>query len=222
MRTKAIVFDFDGTLSKPNKMPNSWMRIWEKLDKLDEDKKFYEMYKNGVINYEEWGELVVKAYREYGCNKTLLKEVANDTELLDDTEQVIKELGEKGIKIFVLSGGIKNIIDYKLENVKEYVTNVEAQEILLDENECVESITKLNHLVEDKSEYVFYILNKYHLNPQEVLFVGNSDNDEDVYKTGVKTLCINPLEADYKNKVLWNNYIKKSNSLRDIMQFVEM
>lgn len=155
MRTKAIVFDFDGTLSKPNKMPNSWMRIWEKLDKLDEDKKFYEMYKNGVINYEEWGELVVKAYREYGCNKTLLKEVANDTELLDDTEQVIKELGEKGIKIFVLSGGIKNIIDYKLENVKEYVTNVEAQEILLDENECVESITKLNHLVEDKSEYVF-------------------------------------------------------------------
>lgn len=222
MRTKAIVFDFDGTLSKPNKMPNSWMRIWEKLDKLDEDKKFYEMYKNGVINYEEWGELVVKAYREYGCNKTLLKEVANDTELLNDTEQVIKELGEKGIKIFVLSDGIKNIIDYKLENVKEYVTNVEAQEILLDENECVESITKLNHLVEDKSEYVFYILNKYHLIPQEVLFVGNSDNDEDVYKTGVKTLCINPLEADYKNKVLWNNYIKKSNSLRDIMQFVEM
>lgn len=54
------------------------------------------------------------------------------------------------------------------------------------------------------------------------MFVGNSDNDEDVYKTGVKTLCINPLEADYKNKVLWNNYIKKSNSLRDIMQFVEM
>ncbi len=30
MKTKAIIFDFDGTLTKPHRLPNSWARVWDR------------------------------------------------------------------------------------------------------------------------------------------------------------------------------------------------
>ena len=46
IKTKLVIFDFDGTLSKPDKINNTWARIWNRIDMLDEDDRLYELYKN--------------------------------------------------------------------------------------------------------------------------------------------------------------------------------
>lgn len=44
MKTKLIIFDFDGTLSKPSKLPNSWARVWNKIGREKDDEILYEKY----------------------------------------------------------------------------------------------------------------------------------------------------------------------------------
>lgn len=221
MKTKLIIFDFDGTLSKPNKLPNSWTRIWAKIDRKEDDDRLYGQYIGGEIDYNEWAIEVLKIYREAGVNRKLLEEIAKDTLLLDDSDEVLKSLYEKGIKTIILSGGIKNIINFVLGKSEKYIYKIEAQEILFDSDGVVNGITKLNHFIEDKSQYVSMIIDELNLDPSEVVFFGNSENDETVYKTGVKTICINPQGANYKDSTIWNKVIKNCKSLKELLPFIE-
>ena len=49
----------------------------------------------------------------------------------------------------------------------------------------------------------------------------NGKNDEEVYKSGVKTVCLNPDDADFENKTLWHHVIMKADSLKAILPFIE-
>ena len=53
------------------------------------------------------------------------------------------------------------------------------------------------------------------------MFVGNGANDQTVYLSGARTLCINPDDADYKNSKYWNFYIEKCENLFEITEFLE-
>ena len=41
MKTKVIVFDFDGTISKVDKGFNCWNAVWKKLNALEVDEKYF-------------------------------------------------------------------------------------------------------------------------------------------------------------------------------------
>ena len=58
-------------------------------------------------------------------------------------------------------------------------------------------------------------------NPREILFIGNSDNDQSAYKSGAQTLCVNPLEADHNNKKIWHDSIKIVN-YSQLLSYIEM
>ncbi len=221
MKTKLIIFDFDGTLSKPSKLPNSWARVWNKIGREKDDEILYEKYSRGELDYNEWAKEVIKVYQDAGVNRALLKEISKDTLLLDNAKDVLKYLYENDIKTIILSGGIKNIIDEVLGDCKNYIYKVEAQELLFDENGKLEGITILDHHIEDKSQFVSIMMKNLKLSPDEVLFFGNGKNDEDVYKTGVKTICINPDDAHYNNKLYWSETIKRTNDLKSILTFVK-
>lgn len=221
MKTKLIIFDFDGTLSKPNKLPSSWARIWNKIGREKDDEFLYEKYRNGELNYNQWAEEVLKVYKDSGVNKNLLKEIAKDTLLLDNAKNVLKYLFENDIKIIILSGGIKNIIDMVLKKCLKYIYQIEAQELIFDKNGKLDKITILNHQIEDKSQYVDFVMKKLNLEADEVIFFGNGKNDEDVYKTKVKTICINPGDAHYNNKLYWKEVIKSTEDLTSILPYIK-
>lgn len=50
--------------------------------------------------------------------------------------------------------------------------------------------------------------------------LGNSDNDESVHDTGVKTICVNPAQTDRYNTEIWNDYIS-AKSANDLMKFID-
>lgn len=222
MKTKLVIFDFDGTLSKPSKRDNSWAKIWSLIDREEDDNRLYDMYLKGELDYDKWAEEVIKVYREEGVSTKTLKKVAKDTSLLDNTKDVFKYFHDNDIKIIILSGGIKNIIEYVLKSNLKYVYKLEAQAFIFDENDIVQGVTKLDHFVEDKSQYVNRILTELKLSPNEVVFFGNDRNDEDVYKTGVKTVCLNPHHARYEDKTIWNETILRTTDLKSILSFINL
>lgn len=219
-KIKAIIFDFDGTISMPCKYSNGWSKIFEKIHMESEDERLYKLHKEGKLNYDEWENEILKIYRDCGVNSKFFKDIAKDTILLKNTTKVFKALYKKGIKIIILSGGIKNIIILALGKACKYVYRIEAQEFLFDKDMVVNDIKKLDHYVEDKSQFTSYVLDMLELHPDQVVFFGNDENDEDVYKTEVKTICINPITKNYNDRRIWSEVILKTDDLSSILAYL--
>lgn len=220
LKTKAVIFDFDGTLTKPNKYESSWERTWAKIDKLDEDERLYNLFETNKLTFNQWLEEIFKVYKDSNVSISTFTEIANETELIPNAEKTLKNLYENNIKIFILSGGIGNIIQIKLKKILKYIEDIEAYFFEYDKNGIINNVTMPKLDVEDKSNYVNYIKDKYNLKKDEIVFIGNDKNDEDAYKTGIKTICINPNKANYTDKEIWNHCILSSNNLEDIEEYI--
>ena len=217
MKTKVVIFDFDGTLTISKS--STWGRIWEKINALEEDEKLMNMYFNNEIDYETWVKLGYECIKEHNYAEKDLNELVLNMKLIDNVESVFKWLKGKGIKIYILSGGLKIAIEKTLKHLNEYVKQIEATNFLFDANGNLNGYTVPHHNPENKFEFVSEVINNEQVNPKEVLFIGNGKNDETVYRTGVNTLCLNPHKANYENKEIWHNTIK-SNNLEEILPYI--
>mgnify|MGYP005769057737 FL=1 len=115
-----------------------------------------------------------------------------------------------------MSQGVKNIIDLALKDVLKYISDIQGVELFFDENDIVSGAS---YKIEDKQDYIQDIIAQENCDPEDILFVGNGQNDETVYKTGVETLCLNADDTDCNNKTFWTNSLE-TDSLSDILRYV--
>ena len=108
---KIVVFDYDGTLTLTAKGTSSWSRTWAKIGQEELDYKLFNMFRNNEITDKEWMDEIVANYKKYNVNRKMFQELASETTLIKDIAEVFKKLKENNIKIYILSAGIKNIID---------------------------------------------------------------------------------------------------------------
>ena len=222
---KAIVFDFDGTLTKSRKGSNCWYEVWKYIDDLEYDDFLYSKYKRKEIDDETWMKLIIKRYKEKDVQRVYLHEISKKLELLPETRETLKKLYENGVKIFVLSGGIKQIIEdvFKREKVDEFITAIETYDLIFDNNGKLINYRRPSlHNLENKSEYIELIKNQYNFKSEDILFVGNGSNDEMVYLSGARTLCINPDDTDSSNKTIWHHQIENCENLSEILKFCDL
>ena len=116
----------------------------------------------------------------------------------------------------------KQMIDEVFESagVDKFFTEQDNYELQYAENGQIYNILQTKHKGHNKNEYIEYIMKKYNLEPSEILFVGNAKNDEQAYKAGVETLCLNPDRTDHTNKTIWTNAVEKTDSLKVVLDFV--
>ena len=219
-KTKLVIFDFDGTLTKPDRLDNAWARIWDKIGLYQQAETLYKMYVAKKINYKEWLDKVLDIFRENKVGNKMFASVTRKIKLLDNCEKVFKIFYQNNIKICVLSNGIKNIIDQKLKSMKKYITHVEAITLTVDNNGMVNGSIMPSTNVEGKSDFILKQMEKYNLKKEEVVFVGNSFNDEDAAKSGVETVCLNPLHTNFKDKSIWTHAVEKTDDLMSILSFI--
>lgn len=220
MKTEIVIFDYDGTLTKSEKGTNTWFNMWKALDDLETDEKFYSMFKRGEITHKEWFNLIVNHLKKKKVKASFFEELAKKTILLNDLESVFKSLYEQGKEIYILSSGIKNLIDLSLRDFKRYITEIQGYEILFDDERVVSAGKYVDFLDEQKDDYIKKLMKAKNVKPQAILFVGNGSNDECVSKTGVKMLCLNPDDTDHNDSKIWNNYLF-TDSLKDILPFIK-
>lgn len=212
---KAVIFDFDGTLTK--KDGNLWKKIWQSLGYNVGPESYYmsllKKFINKELSHPDWCVLTLEAYKSKGLSKSFLNSLIDKIKLIYGVEDLFQRLYDKGVEICIVSGNIISVIQKVLGDAIHYVSEIKANEFVFDEQGNIIDIvgTKYDH--EGKAKFVLELCDKKGYKPSEVLFVGNSLNDEWVYKSGAKTLCINPDNTKSDNREIWNKVIFTDNLL---------
>ena len=222
IKTKIVVFDFDGTLTRVYNNNTTWLEIWTKLGyEASECKKLHEKYNKKIFDHAEWCLQTEKKFKEKGLHKKLLTEIAKGITLMQGIKEVLESLKEKDIKVYIVSGSIKCVIQDCLGPLTEYITGgIDANEFLFDEDGYLERIVGTEYDFEGKKTRIEGIIEKYGIAPKQVLFVGNSYNDEWAHASGARTLLINPRQTSNNDREKWHDCIEKCKSLEEINDYI--
>ena len=214
-----IIFDFDGTLTKKDQ--NIWKMLWQELGYTTDKNSIYaKLYVEHVIKKtitrDQWFNLTCVAFKRKGMTKQTLIDVTKKITLIDGFEKVIKALYNKGYSMHIVSGCIKQSIEMVLGDYIKYFSNIESNDIIFDENDKLKKLVATPYDFIGKAKYIENLMTKTNTKPEEIIFVGNGDNDEWAYKSGCKTICINPVNTDSKNRTIWHSEISSLESLAEI------
>lgn len=220
---KAVIFDFDGTLT--HKTINTWKQIWIKLgyDTVNKNGIYHTQmrdYLNNLTTYQEWCNQTCFYFKKGKLKKSDFCEIANNVRFIDGLEEFLKCLKNNGLSLHIVSGNFKEVIVNSLGEKTKYFDSINANIVKFDNNEVISEIIGTNYDYEGKAKFIKeYCLNN-NIEPNEICFVGNGDNDQWAYLSGCKTICINPDTASVDDKTKWHKRINKVNNLNILIPYI--
>lgn len=220
---KAIVFDFDGTLVDPFPSKTTWQRIWQKLGyKLNICEELQKKYITKQISHQEWCDLTAEYFIKKNMNKDILYSIANEIKPINGFRETIKKLYNNNIPLFIVSGSILEIIYKVLGSDTKYFKDISANEFIFNKKGKLNSIKGTDFDFEGKSDYIKNLCKHTEIQPKDILFIGNSNNDSFVHKSGARTLCVNPTHTDSLNQKTWNYSIENMSNLNEILDYCKI
>lgn len=220
---KAVFFDFDGTLTYKSK--NIWKTIWQQCNYDTDNGAYYSKllydYFDKKITYQEWCDLTCERFTKAGFCREELIFIANDIHILDGALQTLNILKQAGYRLHIISGNISNVIKHVFDKNTKLFDSINANEFIFDNKGILSKIQGTNYDFEGKARFIEEYKQKTKSNADELIFVGNGDNDEYVHLSGCKTICINPDNTDSSNRTKW--HISKDNvtNLTDILPLID-
>lgn len=217
---KAVVFDFDGTLTYQT--PSAWSEIWSDFGQSKANNYSYDkimkLVEMGTLSYEIWCYLVCIAFRAKGIKKEKLNEVADRVNLIPNWREVFQQLKKDGCEIYIVSGGIKEVVERALGDDVSLVNGIFCNELIFDKNDNLKKIIPTKYDLAGKADFVERLKKEKNWEAKDICFVGNSFNDEWVWTTGCKTICVNPEKsASIDDKRKWNKVFHNLDDLLLIM-----
>ena len=219
---KVIVFDFDGTLTRTTNNYSSWQLIWLYLGyTLDDCGRYYRKFMNNELSHQEWCDITADAFIKKGLTTKDMEEIAKEVTLINGTMETLKIIKEKGVKLYICSGAMDDMIDYVLKDNKSLFEEEPAcNKFSYDKEGKLKSIKGTKYDFEGKEDYIRKVIAENGIEPEECLFVGNSDNDIWAHKSGAKTLVVNPHKISGMNRTEWKYYLEEMKDLKEILPFV--
>lgn len=215
----AIVFDFDGTLTYDS--PNIWKRLWKDLGYSTGTGSYFSclfiQFMLGKIDHKEWCDLSCEEFMKKGLSKQHIKPIVDEIKLINGIQETFKTLHDNGFSIHIVSGNFKDVIRTVLGENAKYCSSINGNEFVYDKDGKVKGIIDTKYDFSGKAEFIKEYMKKHHLNPSEMFFVGNGDNDEWAHKSGCKTICINPDNTDHTDRVKWKSSIPVCTNLTQIL-----
>jgi len=221
--TRAVVFDFDGTLTLRKENLTTWERIWLELGyDLNECAEYLRQFADKKITHKEWCNITCEKFRERGLSADQVKRVAEKVELVPGTAETIKRLREEGVALYILSGSVRQVVKHVLGDLYEYFDEVKANDIIFGRDGVISAIRGTKYDFEGKADYIKDIIQRHGLSPLEVLFIGNSCNDVWASQSGARTLCVNPHFTDPNIAVHWTYCLRQMEDLRAVLDFTNI
>ena len=223
-KTKIVVFDFDGTLTKNASLRTSWERMWVSCGyTVDDCRKLHSEYSLGQFGHQEWCDRTAEKFKNKSFSRKNIEQIAQNIELLDDCRDVLKLLHSKGIQLFIVSGSVDILIKKVLgDELANLFSKIQANQMQFNQDGFLEKIIGTKYDFERKADYVKGIIDKGYLSSNEIVFFGNSFNDESVCSTGVRAVCINPKQTVSYNPSYWTDERSDVTSMKDFLQFIKL
>jgi phosphoserine phosphatase len=174
-RFKLVIFDLDGTLTQERS-------IWEYIHKrLGKWYGFAEDYQNqflaGRISYEAFCEHDAQVWK--GMKVEELLEIIKTVPFHPGVDELIHYLKEKGLKLSMVSSGLSLLSDWVH---KKYGFDYSVSNDLLYENGILTGKVKIQVYYDKKAEWVRRIMKKFEVKSEEVIAIGDSKGDIDMFE----------------------------------------
>ena len=174
-RYQLVIFDLDGTLTQERS-------IWEYIHKqLGKWYGFAEEYQNqflaGNISYEEFCERDAEVWK--GMKVEELLEIVKTVPFHPGVEALINHLKQKGLKLSMVSSGLSLLTHWVHD---KYGFDYSVSNNLLHENGILTGKVKIQVYYDKKAEWVEKILKQFEVNPKEVIAIGDSKGDIDMFQ----------------------------------------
>lgn len=216
-----IIFDFDGTLADPNSLKTTWQRLWLSLGyDLTICKDLHSRFDKKEITHQEWCDLTAQYFIARGMNKQILMSVADGIAKIDGLHETLKKLHESGKQLYIVSGSVREIIDRVLGDDAKLFNDISANNFVFNEDEKLIKIEGTDFDFEGKAQYIKNLSDKLGISAKKILFIGNSFNDAHVYKSGARTLCVNPTLTNSHNRKYWHDTIDEMKNLSEILNYL--
>jgi phosphoserine phosphatase len=172
---KLATFDLDGTLTQERS-------IWEYIHKrLGKWYGFAEQYQSqflaGKISYEEFCERDAQVWK--GMRVEEVFEIVKTVPFHPGVGELVQYLKGKGLKLSLVSSGLSLLSDWVLQ---KYGFDYSVSNDLLHENGVLTGRVKIRVYYDKKAEWVRRILRDFRVKPEEVIAVGDSKGDIDMFQ----------------------------------------
>lgn len=219
--TAAVVFDFGGTLTRPKFQESTWERIWSSVGySLTEANELHHAFSAGKIPHQMWCDLTCQKLKARNFNKRHFKKIYEEIEAVSGLKETFEELYSRNIRISIASGSLREIIQYVLGDAAKYVDDIKSNRFIFDAGGVLCKIEGHKFDFEGKAKFITNLSLELGCHPIDILFVGNSLNDEKAALSGARTLCVNPKHTHYHVPSMWNNSIREMTDLRQILDYV--
>ena len=218
---KVVVFDFDGTLTISHNNYTTWEKIWLYLGyEVNECAELHRQYSIAEITHKQWCTITEKKFQSNKLNSSDVDKIADEIKLIDGASEVISELYNLGIRLYICSGSIKPIIKRILGDLYYKFIDVKANDFIFDSQGYLKAIIGTKYDFEGKSDFLSQIMKDNRVSAIETLFIGNSLNDEWAHQSGAMTLCVNPSMTNPDHPFQWTYCIRNMINLNEILKFV--
>lgn len=222
-QTKAVVFDFDGTITDNTDDWTTWEKIWTSLRyKVNECVELHRRFVRREFSHQQWCDMTRDKFKARHFSQRHLDRIIRGTSLIKGTAETIKRLKNQGLRLYILSGSIKQVIRGCLGDLYESFDEVKANEVIFDSSGTISQILGTRFDFWGKAEFLRRIVAENEWSPWDVLFIGNSVNDDWASLAGVRTLCVNPRFTNPDDPAVWTYAIRKMDDLGEIMKFVRI
>jgi len=223
---KAVVFDFDGTLSlRLDDDLTTWERLWVSVGYTVNDcnelaRKYVKNGKVSHADHKKWCEETCAKFKKNDFTREHLDQATQEVRLVAGVRETLVQLHNAGITLLLTSGSIRDIIRQSLGDVYDLFDEVHANHLVFDANDRLDHIRGTHYDFEGKGEFIRKVVEEQDLSPLEVLFVGNSLNDIWASNSGARTLCVNPHYTNPNDARDWTYCIRKMTNLSQIIPYL--
>ena len=172
---RLVVFDLDGTLTQERSI---WEYIHKQLGKwYGFAEEYQKQFLAGKISYEEFCEQDAQVWK--GMRVEELLEIVKTVPFYPGVDELINYLKQKGLKLAMVSSGLSLLTNWVHQ---KYGFDYSVSNDLLHGNEVLTGKVKIQVYFDKKAEWVKKILKKCRVNPEEVIAIGDSKGDIDMFQ----------------------------------------
>jgi phosphoserine phosphatase len=202
-----VIFDLDGTLTQERSI---WEYIHIRLGKwYGFAEEYQKQFLAGKISYEEFCERDAQVWK--GMKVEELLEIVKTVPFYPGADELIIYLKQKGLKISVVSSGLSILSDWVHQ---KHGLDYSVSNDLLHENGILTGKVRIQVYYDKKAEWVKRILEQFNVRPEEVIAIGDSIGDIDMFQMVGFSVAFNSSCSDL-DKIA--NVCIRSQNLADII-----
>lgn len=200
MRRGLFVLDMDGTLL----LDNSWLVLHKAfgLTALEDD-VLLQLYQEGVVNYREWTDLIVRIYKSRGyATKARAYNALNSCRVHPQANQLVKTVKELGLQPVVLSGGLDVLVQdvARRLQIKRWAAN---HTMAFNDEGALEDLVIQDDDVAFKVSTLEYWCEKLDIDPTQCFCLGDGQNDEGIFKLTRRGILVFGSSAPPESSLCW-------------------